>query len=76
VPVRRDRKVCKFLVEPIAVSSNNGFTAKELHQISAIIRDNLSDILARNPIPSRAGQVNRVTNSEFDAVVNCESRAF
>ncbi|MDA1050205.1 MAG: DUF4160 domain-containing protein [Planctomycetota bacterium] len=45
MPVRRDRKVCKFWVEPIVLSSNNGFTAKELNQIRAIIRDDLADIL-------------------------------
>jgi hypothetical protein len=45
VHVRRDRKVCKFWVEPIVLSSNNGFTSKELNRIRAIIRDNLLDIL-------------------------------
>ncbi|MEO8494291.1 MAG: DUF4160 domain-containing protein [Planctomycetota bacterium] len=45
VHVRRDRKVCKFWVEPIVLSSNDGFAAKQLNQIRAIIRDNLPDIL-------------------------------
>jgi hypothetical protein len=45
VHVRRERKICKFWLEPIVLSSNNGFTAKELNRIRAIIRDNLQRIL-------------------------------
>jgi hypothetical protein len=45
VHVRRERKVCKFWLEPIALSSNNGFSAKELNRIRTIIRDNLEHIL-------------------------------
>lgn len=45
VHVRRERKVCKFWLEPIALSGNNGFSAKELNRIRAIIRDNLENIL-------------------------------
>ena len=45
VHVRRERKVCKFWLEPITLSSNNGFPAKELNGIRAIIRDNLEHIL-------------------------------
>lgn len=45
VHVRRERKICKFWLEPIVLSSNNGFTAKELNRIRTIIRDNLQRIL-------------------------------
>ena len=43
--VRRERKVCKFWLEPIALSSDNGFSAKELNLIRTIIRDNLDLML-------------------------------
>jgi hypothetical protein len=45
VHVRRERKVCKFWLEPIALSSDNGFSAKELNLIRTIIRDNLDLML-------------------------------
>ena len=45
VHVRRERSICKFWLQPIALSSNNGFSANELNRIRAIIRDNLDHIL-------------------------------
>jgi Domain of unknown function (DUF4160) len=37
VHVRRDRAVCKFWLDPIALAYNNGFSAKELNRIRNII---------------------------------------
>lgn len=42
VHVRRDRKVCKFWLDRVALSTNNGFSAKELNRIRQIIIDNLN----------------------------------
>lgn len=44
VHVRRERKVCKFWLEPVSLSSNNGVTANELRQIKRLIEDNLQQI--------------------------------
>lgn len=41
VHVRRERKVCKFWLEPVALSSNNGFSAKELNRIRRLVFENL-----------------------------------
>jgi hypothetical protein len=45
VHVRRDRKVCKFWLDPLTLSSNNGFSSKELNRIRKIIYANLDHIL-------------------------------
>ena len=45
VHVRRERTVCKFWLEPVVLSSNNGFVPKELNQIRRIILDHLDHIL-------------------------------
>ena len=45
VHVRRERRVCKFWLEPVVLSSNNGYSAKELNQIRRLIIDNLERIL-------------------------------
>jgi hypothetical protein len=45
VHVQRERKVCKFWLDPVALSQNNGFRAKELNRIRNLIRDNLDTIL-------------------------------
>jgi Domain of unknown function (DUF4160) len=45
VHVRRERKVCKFWLEPVAVSSSNGFSAKELNRIRKIAFDNQDRIV-------------------------------
>ena len=43
--MRRERKVCKFWLEPVALSYNNRFLAKELNRIRKIILDNLDEIV-------------------------------
>lgn len=45
VHVPRDRKTCKFWLEPVSLARNNGFSAKVLNQIRRIILDNLQAIL-------------------------------
>jgi hypothetical protein len=45
VHVQRERKVCKFWLEPVALSSNNGFSANELNRIRRLIIDHLDRIL-------------------------------
>ena len=45
VQVRRERMVCKFWFEPVALAYNNGFSAKELNRIRASIIDHLDQIL-------------------------------
>lgn len=45
VHVRRERKTCKFWLEPVALSNNNGFPPKELNRIRKLIQDNLNHIL-------------------------------
>ena len=45
VHVRRERKVCKFWLEPVVLSRNDGFSAKELNRIRSLILDNLERIL-------------------------------
>ena len=45
VHVRRDKSTCKFWLEPVALSKNNGFTAKELNRIRQLILANLNRIL-------------------------------
>ena len=45
VHVRRERKVCKFWLEPVALGYNNGFSAKELIRIRKAIVDHLDQIL-------------------------------
>ena len=44
VHVRRERKVCKFWLHPVALAQNHGFSARELNQIRAIIRKELTRI--------------------------------
>lgn len=45
VHVRRERKVCKFWLEPVVLGGNDGFSAKELGRIRRLILDNLEPIL-------------------------------
>jgi len=40
VHVQRERMVCKFWIHPMALASNQGFTAKELNAIRGIITRN------------------------------------
>ncbi len=37
--------VCKFWLEPVALSYNDGFSPRELNRIRAIIFDNLQRIV-------------------------------
>ena len=45
IHVRRERKVCKFWLQPVALSYNNGFSAKELNRIRKLILAHLQKIL-------------------------------
>jgi hypothetical protein len=45
VHVRRERNVCKFWLEPVALAYNNGFSPKELNRIRKTIVDHLDQIL-------------------------------
>ena len=42
--VRRERMVCKFWIEPVALAQNHGFSAQELNQIRTVIQANLQEI--------------------------------
>ncbi len=44
VHVRRDRRVCKFCLDPVTLAYNNGFKAKELNRIRKIILESLDEI--------------------------------
>ncbi|HQV69585.1 MAG TPA: DUF4160 domain-containing protein [Thermoflexales bacterium] len=45
VHVKRERKMCKFWLDPIELSKNDGFSSKELNQIRGIIVKRLDVIL-------------------------------
>jgi Domain of unknown function (DUF4160) len=45
VHVRRDKKVCKFWIEPVVLSRNNGFSAKELNRNRILVLEYLGRIL-------------------------------
>ena len=45
VHVQREKSVCKFWLNPIALSKNNGFTPKDLNTIRNIIQSNITNIL-------------------------------
>jgi Domain of unknown function (DUF4160) len=45
VHVQREKKICKFWLEPISLSKNGGFSPKELNSIRRIIESNLTKIL-------------------------------
>lgn len=45
VHVRREGMMCKFWLEPVALSRNYGFSAKELNQIRKTIKTNLVRIM-------------------------------
>ena len=44
VHVRRERKTCKFWLEPLSLARNDGFSARELNQIRKIIVAHLPQI--------------------------------
>jgi hypothetical protein len=45
VHVDRDEQTCKFWLEPIALASNLGYSAKDLRHIEKIIIDNQQRLL-------------------------------
>ena len=47
VHVQRDRSVCKFWLQPVEMSSNDGFSPKELNRIRKLIvehSDRISEV--------------------------------
>jgi Domain of unknown function (DUF4160) len=54
IHVRRDKAVCKYWLDPVALASNSGFTPKELNRIRKIILDNLD--LIREAWDEHCGQ--------------------
>lgn len=44
VHVQRERMVCKFWLEPVALSRNYGFSPKELNVIRELILSNITRI--------------------------------
>ncbi len=44
VHVKRDKMICKFWLEPVELARNNGFSARELNRIRAMIREELTQI--------------------------------
>jgi hypothetical protein len=45
VHVQRENMICKFWLEPAALTSNHGFAPKELNAIREIIRNNRNKIM-------------------------------
>jgi hypothetical protein len=45
VHVQRERKVCKFWMEPVALASNHGFSPVELNAIRQLLEANRTKIL-------------------------------
>ena len=45
VHVQRERMVCKFWIEPVALSGNDGFSPRELNRIRVILLEHLERIL-------------------------------
>ena len=45
VHVRRERMVCKFWLTPVALSTNHGFSPRELNRIRGIILEHVEHIL-------------------------------
>jgi hypothetical protein len=45
VHVQRERMICKFWIEPLALARNHGFSAKELSTIRGIIMRNRDRIV-------------------------------
>lgn len=44
VHVRRENMLCKFWLEPVTLSRNHGFSARELNQIRKAVQENLGAI--------------------------------
>lgn len=45
VHVRRDRRTCKFWLEPIGLERNHGFAQRELTEIRSLIEKNYDRII-------------------------------
>ncbi len=45
VHVQRERKVCKYWMEPVALASNHGFPPVELNEIRHLLEANRTKIL-------------------------------
>ena len=45
VHIQRERRVCKYWMEPIVLASNHGFSAVELNTVRQLLRDNSNQIL-------------------------------
>lgn len=45
VHVQRERRVCKFWMEPVALGSNHGFSPVELNAIRQLLETNRTKIL-------------------------------
>jgi hypothetical protein len=45
VHVQRERMICKFWIQPVALARNQGFSAKELNTIREAIRRNRDRIM-------------------------------
>lgn len=45
VHIRREKMTCKFWLEPVTLSENHGFSAKELNRIRSIIQDSIDKIV-------------------------------
>jgi hypothetical protein len=73
VYVQREKKICKFWLEPLSLSKNTGFPSVELNSIRRTIENNLSkvseawdlSIVASNADPRLSDF--RVTNDEISA---------
>ncbi|HHD63899.1 MAG TPA: DUF4160 domain-containing protein [Desulfobulbaceae bacterium] len=44
VHVQQEKKICKFWIEPIVLSRNKRFTARNLNRIRSMIQENLEEI--------------------------------
>ena len=44
VHAQRERKTCKFWLQPVSLATNDGFPARELNRIRAMITENLERI--------------------------------
>ena len=45
IHARRERMVCKFWLEPVALAANDGFSSRELNRIRALILEHRARIL-------------------------------
>jgi hypothetical protein len=45
VHIQKDKAVCKFWLNPLALSKNNGFSPKDLNTIRKLVQMNISVIM-------------------------------